>query len=138
MTAWHRTAPEIVRSMIALAVVLGGLSMIGLSWWTRGTDDAQRLVGMLGGVIGVVTGYYFGRQGVESAQAESSRSATVAAGGVFTLEEAQAEADRLKRVSRENALVLRRLREDRELLAALPDLGRKIDALTDEVRRQVP
>lgn len=52
---------EAVRSILAYAVVAGGMLLLGLAWLT-GAANAERLAAVLAGLMGLVLGYYFGRR----------------------------------------------------------------------------
>ena len=60
--------PEYVRSGLAAFVVVFGFVLIAYAWSSRGISDSKELAAIFLGVIGIVMGYYFGRQGVERAQ----------------------------------------------------------------------
>ena len=60
--------PELVRSLLGLSVVLGGLAVIVYLAVARSIDDAARFSGILGGLIGSVVTYYFTRGFAQAAE----------------------------------------------------------------------
>ena len=63
------TLPEIVRSYIAVFVVTITFLFIIVAWAARGVGEAERIATILAGILGLVIGYYFGKEGVDQARA---------------------------------------------------------------------
>ena len=82
-----------VRAFLALYIVVGGLFIIGLGWVYYGIDETERMAAILLGIIGTVTGYYFGKQGVDQAQEMTN----IARADREKAERLAAELDRLNR-----------------------------------------
>ena len=60
-----------------LAIAVGLLALVAVSWVTRGTDDATRLFQLLQGVILGTLGWLYGSEGVERAE-QAARTEGVA------------------------------------------------------------
>lgn len=72
-TSWDNLA-EVVRSYIAIFVVTFSLLFILIAWAVRGIGDAERIATFLAGILGLVIGYYFGKEGVDQARAEAEKA----------------------------------------------------------------
>ncbi len=67
---------ELVRSFLAVFIVILGLLAIVLAYGFRSLGDAERLATLFSGFIGIVLGYYFGRLGVDRAESRASQADT--------------------------------------------------------------
>lgn len=129
--------PEVVRSLMALAVVAGGLVAIHHVAVTRSIDDAARLSGILAGLMGAVVTYYFTRGLAESAERRAVEEATARArlqAGADTMaaemrtktRQAQEGLEQARQERMEYLLLLARARSD-------PVLRQKIQEVLGEV-----
>ncbi|MEE9593367.1 MAG: hypothetical protein V3W28_07290 [Thermoplasmata archaeon] len=62
------TLSEKTRSALALIVVTSTLAVIFASLFVFRVDDTMKFAGVLTGIIGLVLGFYFGKQGLNKAQ----------------------------------------------------------------------
>src|SRR5687767_9648932 len=67
--------PRYVRRSLALGIVLGGILVVLAAWIWRGSAESKELTAFLVGIIGIVVGFYFGRQGVDAAQDKATHEA---------------------------------------------------------------
>lgn len=68
------TLSDKVRASLAIFIVYVGMGSILAVWAIQGAEDGERLAAVLLGVIGSVTGYYFGKQGLDKAQDQADRA----------------------------------------------------------------
>lgn len=101
--------PEIVRSLMALGLVFGGLASIIAMAFLRSLDDAARLAGLVSGVMGAGVAYYLTKGVAEAAQrtarAEAQgrvRAQTAAVRLRAMLSEMQEETEALANAEKEN------------------------------------
>ena len=62
------TSAELIRGFIAVFLIVNGTFAIIVAWAARGISDAETMAAIFLGVIGTVTGYYFGQRGADKAQ----------------------------------------------------------------------
>ncbi len=65
---------EVVRSYIAIFVVTFGLLFLLIAWAARGIEDAERVATIIAGILGLVIGYYFGKEGVDKAREDAEKA----------------------------------------------------------------
>lgn len=127
MTRWE--SAESTRAILAILLVGGGLLLVGLAWLVRGAADAKDLAAILVGLMGSVSGYYFGARGEEKAQDEA-RLAEASASQVLILQ--REYENRLKQKTTEAAEYAAALAEYAHLLDRIvddPDFRQKIQAI---------
>lgn len=102
--------PEVVRSFIAIFVVTFSLFFILIAWAVRGIGDAERLATILAGILGLVIGYYFGKEGVDDARAAATKAEKTATEAArlreMALEVAQDFDDDLRKQAEEQRRVI--------------------------------
>lgn len=84
---------ESVRTIIALAIALGGLTVIIGAWALRPVSDAEAVSSVMTGLMGGVLGYYFGASG--KAKSDSTADKATAKADATT-RDAAARSDRAK------------------------------------------
>jgi hypothetical protein len=68
---WRLLESRHVRSLLGLGVVVGGGSLLSIVWILHGAQDTNELTKYVIGLMGIVLGFYFGREGVEDARREA-------------------------------------------------------------------
>ena len=85
-----------LRSGTAVAIVFGLLIVVVVAYWGRGFDEAQRVFGLLQGLILGAFGWLYGSQGTDRAEAIAAAAEAARAAVARQAESAEARIARLE------------------------------------------
>lgn len=109
-----------------LAIVIGLLALVAISWYARGTDDATRLFQLLQGVILGTLGWLYGTQGFEAARQTAARESTARHHVASEAEVMEERIDDLSRELAESRDALRLLHADETVREKVDEAMRRV------------
>jgi len=107
------------------------LTLVGLSWWTRGIADATALFQLLQGVLLAVIAFLWGSQAADKAEARAASESESRQRMTATAVDASRELEELKQETQRLRTVLTLLAADADVRAKIEDALRRVGEVDD-------